>query len=71
MLARRADAFALASHQSALEAIDEGRFTDEIVPVEWMERTPKNGSAKPAEQKRSFQIDEGPRRTRRPKRWRS
>jgi acetyl-CoA acyltransferase len=56
-----ADNFALASHQKALKAIAEGRFTDEIVPFEWMERTPKNGSAKPMEQKRSFQIDEGPR----------
>jgi acetyl-CoA acyltransferase len=56
-----ADSFALASHQKALKAIAEGRFTDEIVPVEWTERTPKNGSAKPKEEKRSFQMDEGPR----------
>jgi acetyl-CoA acyltransferase len=61
-----ADGFALASHQKALKAIAEGRFTDEIVPVEWTERMPppasfKSGSAKPTEQKRSFQIDEGPR----------
>jgi acetyl-CoA acyltransferase len=56
-----ADGFALASHQKALKAIAEGRFTDEIVPVEWTERTPKAGSAKTTEQKRSFQIDEGPR----------
>ncbi|MBW8746663.1 MAG: acetyl-CoA C-acyltransferase [Acidobacteria bacterium] len=56
-----ADSFALASHQKALKAIAEGRFTDEIVPVEWTERTPKAGSAKPVEQTRSFQIDEGPR----------
>jgi acetyl-CoA acyltransferase len=56
-----ADAFALASHQKALRAIAEGRFADEIVPFEWMERKPKNGSAKPQEEKRNFQIDEGPR----------
>ncbi|MFL6428681.1 MAG: acetyl-CoA C-acyltransferase [Acidobacteriaceae bacterium] len=56
-----ADGFALASHQKALRAIAEGRFADEIVPVEWTERTPKAGSAKPKEEKRSFQIDEGPR----------
>jgi acetyl-CoA acyltransferase len=56
-----ADAFALASHQKALRAIAEGRFADEIVPFEWMERKPKNGSAKPQEKKRNFQIDEGPR----------
>lgn len=29
-----ADAFALASHRKALEAIEQGRFADEIVPVE-------------------------------------
>jgi acetyl-CoA acyltransferase len=61
-----ADAFALASHQKALRAIAEGRFADEIVPVEWTERTPppassKSGSARPTEQKRRFQVDEGPR----------
>jgi acetyl-CoA acyltransferase len=56
-----ADNFALASHQKALKAIAEGRFADEIVAVEWTERTPKAGSAKPTEKKRSFQIDEGPR----------
>ena len=56
-----ADAFAYASHQKALEAIAAGRFTDEIVPFEWTERTPKPGSAKPTEAKRSFQVDEGPR----------
>src|SRR6202007_1525197 len=52
---------ALASHQKALKALAGGRFTDEIVPVEWTERTPKSGSAKPNEENRSFQIDEGPR----------
>src|ERR1700757_255005 len=46
-----ADAFALASHQKALKAIAEGHFADEIVPFEWMERKPKNGSAKPQEGK--------------------
>jgi acetyl-CoA acyltransferase len=56
-----ADRFALASHQKALRAIAEGRFADEIVPVEWTARTPKAGSAKPKEEKRSFQVDEGPR----------
>ncbi|HEX6773280.1 MAG TPA: acetyl-CoA C-acyltransferase [Acidobacteriaceae bacterium] len=56
-----ADAFALASHKKALAAIAQGRFAEEVVPVEWTERTPKNGSAKPKEEKRSFQIDEGPR----------
>src|SRR3954454_14100079 len=54
-----ADGFALASHQKALRAITEGRFADEIVPFVWMERNPKNGSAKLQEERRSFQIDEG------------
>jgi acetyl-CoA acyltransferase len=56
-----ADAFALGSHQKALKAIAEGRFADEIVPVEWTERTPKNGSAKAKEETRRFAVDEGPR----------
>ncbi len=56
-----ADAFALASHNKAVEAIAAGRFTEEIVPYEWTERVPKNGSGKVAEQKRSFSVDEGPR----------
>ncbi len=46
------DAFALASHQKAIAAIDAGRFTDEIVPV-------------PVRQGREevlFSTDEGPRR---------
>ena len=44
----RADAFALASHQKALAAIDAGRFRDEIVPLTVDGRT--------------FDTDEGPRR---------
>ena len=46
------DAFALASHQKAIAAIDAGRFVDEIVPV-------------PVRQGREevlFSVDEGPRR---------
>ncbi len=38
------DAFALASHQKAIAAIDAGRFADEIVPLEV--RIPANGSAR-------------------------
>lgn len=61
-----ADGFALASHRKALDAIAAGRFTEEIVPFEWTERTPPvDGSAsraaKPTEKKRSFSVDEGPR----------
>ena len=43
-----ADAFALASHRKALDAIDAGRFDDEIVPV--------------ATRKGEVATDEGPRR---------
>lgn len=43
------DAFALASHQKAVAAIEAGRFTDEIVPV-----TTAEG--------KTFAVDEGPRR---------
>ncbi len=56
-----ADSFALASHRKALDAIAAGRFTEEIVPFEWTERTPANGSAKTTEKRRAFEIDEGPR----------
>jgi acetyl-CoA acyltransferase len=51
------DRFALASHQKAIAAIDGGRFTDEIVPLEV--RVAGNGSAA---QTITFSIDEGPRR---------
>ena len=47
-----ADAFALASHQKAVAAIDAGRFTDEIVPLP----IGSNGGAT------RFDTDEGPRR---------
>src|ERR1700761_4890221 len=41
-----ADNFALASHQKALKAIAEGRFADEIVPVEGTERMPPHANSK-------------------------
>jgi acetyl-CoA acyltransferase len=49
----QADAFALASHQKALAAIDAGRFKDEIVPL-----TVTGPGGKPM----VFDVDEGPRR---------
>jgi acetyl-CoA acyltransferase len=51
------DAFALASHQKAVAAIDAGRFKDEIVPLEV--RVAANGSASKTI---TFDVDEGPRR---------
>jgi acetyl-CoA acyltransferase len=50
-----ADAFALRSHQNAIAAQQQGKFDEEIVPVE-VEATTPAGS-----QKTVFQRDEGPR----------
>jgi acetyl-CoA acyltransferase len=50
-----ADAFALRSHQNAVAAQKEGRFTEEIVPVEVDTATPAG------EEKSMFRTDEGPR----------
>ncbi|MFQ5695853.1 MAG: thiolase family protein, partial [Terriglobia bacterium] len=54
------DGFSFASHQKAVQAIDRGKFKDEIVPVPVTYRTLENG--KPAEQTFAFDTDEGPRR---------
>ena len=50
-----ADAFALRSHQNAVAAQKEGRFAEEIVPVEVDTATPAGG------EKTMFRADEGPR----------
>ena len=52
------DAFALASHQKAVAAIDAGRFEDEIVPL--TVTPPSNNGAAP--EPIVFDTDEGPRR---------
>jgi acetyl-CoA acyltransferase len=54
-----ADAFALRSHQNALRAQAEGKFDDEIVPVE-VETVSPNG-ARPQVSTSTFAKDEGPR----------
>jgi acetyl-CoA acyltransferase len=51
------DAFALASHQKAVAAIDAGRFKDEIVPQQV--RLARNGIGP---ESMTFETDEGPRR---------
>ena len=51
------DAFALASHQKAIAAIDAGRFVDEIVPLQIA--VPGNGTRASTA---TFDTDEGPRR---------
>ena len=52
------DAFALRSHQRALDAIDAGRFTEEIVPITARLFDPASGKTI----ERLFSVDEGPRR---------
>jgi acetyl-CoA acyltransferase len=54
----QSDAFALASHQKAVAAIDAGRFKDEIVPLT-VTPPPTNGRAP---EPITFDTDEGPRR---------
>jgi acetyl-CoA acyltransferase len=56
----RQDEFALRSHQRAVAAIAEGRFKDEIVPLEVVEVSP-NGKDKPQTRQIRFDTDEGPR----------
>lgn len=53
------DAFALRSHQKALVAIRQGRFAEEIVPIEVRETLYIDD--KPQLVEKQFQIDEGPR----------
>jgi hypothetical protein len=55
----QADAFALASHQKALAAIEAGRFNDEIVPVTVTYSA--NGAGKVKLATKPFTTDEGPR----------
>jgi len=54
------DEFALRSHQRALAAIAEGKFKEEIVPLEVVEVS-LNGKDKPQRRKVRFDTDEGPR----------
>jgi acetyl-CoA acyltransferase len=54
----KCDAFALASHQKALAAIQTGKFQAELVPLE-VELPPENGGGP---RRLSFASDEGPRR---------
>jgi acetyl-CoA acyltransferase len=53
------DAFALRSHQRALDAIQKGRFTEEIVPIPIKETLYIDGELQLIE--KVFEIDEGPR----------
>jgi acetyl-CoA acyltransferase len=55
------DQFALRSHQHAVAAIEQGKFRDEIVPLEVIDIS-LNGGKKPQTKKVMFEVDEGPRR---------
>ncbi len=55
-----ADRFALRSHQRAIEAIDSGKFDEEVVPVTVREVVYENGQTRTVE--KEFRVDEGPRR---------
>jgi len=55
------DQFALRSHHRAIAAIDQGKFRDEIVPLEVID-TGLDGDTKPRTQEVRFDVDEGPRR---------
>jgi acetyl-CoA acyltransferase len=57
---QRQDEFALRSHQRALAAIAEGKFKEEITPLEVVEVNP-NGKGKPQARQIRFDTDEGPR----------
>ncbi|WP_077320116.1 acetyl-CoA C-acetyltransferase [Virgibacillus proomii] len=52
------DAFAVRSHERAAKAIEEGKFNDEIVPVEITHRF-LNDKNKPQEKTITFSMDEG------------
>jgi acetyl-CoA acyltransferase len=58
---QQADEFSLRSHKNALAAIAEGKFKDEIVPLEVTEVT-LNGKNKPQKRTVTFAVDEGPRK---------
>jgi acetyl-CoA acyltransferase len=55
------DEFALQSHQRALKAIAAGEFTDEITPVEVVDRSPDLATGETTVKTRTVAIDEGPR----------
>lgn len=56
------DEFALQSHLKALKAIEAGEFTDEITPVEVVDRFPNLATGETGTKTRTVSIDEGPRR---------
>ncbi len=57
----RQDAFAFESHQRALRAQQAGEFSDEITPVETVERLADLASGEIRLNRRTLSLDEGPR----------
>ena len=55
------DAFALASHQKALKAMAAGEFTDEMTPIEIVERFPNLATGAVGTKTRTVNLDEGAR----------
>jgi acetyl-CoA acyltransferase len=55
------DQFSLRSHQRAMAAIEQGKFRDEIVPLEVIDVSLNDGTT-PQTRKVRFETDEGPRR---------
>ncbi len=55
------DAFALASHQKAIQAQQAGEFTNEITPIEIVERFPNLATGDVSIKTRTLSLDEGPR----------
>ncbi|HEX6704186.1 MAG TPA: acetyl-CoA C-acyltransferase [Albitalea sp.] len=56
------DAFALESHLRALKAQAAGEFTDEITPIDVVERFPNLATGEQGTKTRTVSLDEGPRR---------
>jgi acetyl-CoA acyltransferase len=54
------DEYSYQSHRKAIDAIESGRFRDEIVPFEFEEIFLENGKRKTIQKR--FEIDEGPRK---------
>jgi acetyl-CoA acyltransferase len=55
------DAFALASHQKALKAMAAGEFSDEMTPIEVVERFPNLATGEVGTRTRTVALDEGAR----------
>ena len=55
------DAFALASHQKALRAMADGRFGDEMTPIEVVDRFPDLATGEVGTRTRTVSLDEGAR----------